>query len=874
MGMALCGAVRVLRPKRPGLFLLRQLARALFTRGASRAERLPGAARAPPAEASGPRSKVKGWASGGDRFSAASLLICSTALVLRRVAPKLLHTLKCVQASLPVAVGYARTRARVRGAPAGGAGEGERLWRAQHRRAASRLCHLLTDFHEPPLLGSWPRKLQSLTVFVTAAGQDALLSPFAPRHAPSREAVAVSLPPVSISASFPGAHLLLPGGAPHDQPGPEASEPAAPARHVAPSCEGLPEWLSQTTQQGGPNRGQPRFPGLVQSSPPPIRGGGLGDEQSSSAGQLTAASHTGVGLPESASDSSLDALYPSDFPTSSSSSSSSRASHPGGEQDVPESPISGGPREGLPLEGSPCPTASGGPGAPPRRGDGRTGYQEDEGATQELELFRQEGSYDAAGGIYEGGGLGAALAGPLAASPYWLQLYERALLALRALWLLVIFGPLIVWGPLAYWVSRHVDAARGAALRAALWWCLRFCLEQCGAAFIKWGQWSSSREDLFPEELCLCLERLNDRAPAHGFGETKRAILESFGRPYDELFDDFEPAPWASGSIAQIHRARLRGSGSGGDEPPLVAVKVRHPRVATQIHQDFQIMGALAAWLQRLPALKWLQLEQTVAQFSHTMSAQADLRVEARNLARFQKNFSGLEGSVVFPSLYPDLVTEGVIVESFERGGALHEFLHSRTTLNTQIAAVGVDTYLKMLLVDNFVHTDLHPGNILARMAEGEHGELTERLQLVVLDFGLAEELAPLVRFHFISFILMIGAGDGERAAHHLLHFSNRQRQRCVTPGGLIADMRALFGKNCNLKDRPIDLNAVLKDVLRLCHKHEVTVDSAYASLVIAVCIIVGFAQTLDPNLSILDAAVPCLFMYNLTGQVMGRIYG
>lgn len=35
----------------------------------------------------------------------------------------------------------------------------------------------------------------------------------------------------------------------------------------------------------------------------------------------------------------------------------------------------------------------------------------------------------------------------------------------------------------------------------------------------------------------------------------------------------------------------------------------------------------------------------------------------------------------------------------------------------TQIAAVGVDTYLKMILTDNFVHTDLHPGNILARMA-------------------------------------------------------------------------------------------------------------------------------------------------------------
>lgn len=35
-----------------------------------------------------------------------------------------------------------------------------------------------------------------------------------------------------------------------------------------------------------------------------------------------------------------------------------------------------------------------------------------------------------------------------------------------------------------------------------------------------------------------------------------------------------------------------------------------------------------------------------------------------------------------------------------------------------QIAAVGVDTYLKMLLQDNFVHLDLHPGNIMARLAD------------------------------------------------------------------------------------------------------------------------------------------------------------
>lgn len=67
---------------------------------------------------------------------------------------------------------------------------------------------------------------------------------------------------------------------------------------------------------------------------------------------------------------------------------------------------------------------------------------------------------------------------------------------------------------------------------------------------------------------------------------------------------------------------------------------------------------------------------------------------------------------------------------------------------------------------------------------------------------------------------------------------------------------------------------ALVLQVLRLCWVHRVTVDSAYASLLVAVCVLVGFAKSLDPDLSILDAAVPCLFVYNLTGQVMGRIYG
>jgi len=61
------------------------------------------------------------------------------------------------------------------------------------------------------------------------------------------------------------------------------------------------------------------------------------------------------------------------------------------------------------------------------------------------------------------------------------------------------------------------------------------------------------------------------------------------------------------------------------------------------------------------------------------------------------------------------LATEGVLCETFERGEALSLAIRRGCEDNAATCALGVDTYLKMLLRDNFMHSDLHPGNILYR---------------------------------------------------------------------------------------------------------------------------------------------------------------
>lgn len=192
------------------------------------------------------------------------------------------------------------------------------------------------------------------------------------------------------------------------------------------------------------------------------------------------------------------------------------------------------------------------------------------------------------------------------------------------------------------------------------------------------------------------------------------------------------------------------------------------------------------------------------------------------------------------------LVSESVYAMEWVDGAGVAAYMRQPSAINTEIVALGVDTYVKMLLADNFVHTDLHPGNImvsrlpaletagLARPGDGAragscaasgHGGAgavvpaaaaaaaagpRERARLVLLDFGLAEELTPEVRRRFVSFLNQIAAGDGAAAARHLLRWA--AAQGCPDAGAFGKAMAALFERHADVRSKGgIDLDAVLQ---------------------------------------------------------------
>ena len=154
----------------------------------------------------------------------------------------------------------------------------------------------------------------------------------------------------------------------------------------------------------------------------------------------------------------------------------------------------------------------------------------------------------------------------------------------RGVYLCMLMTPVVLLAPGAA-VSATVQ--QQAFLPA-----VRFALGR-SAALIKWGQWAATRPDLVPASLCDVLSQLHAHAPAHAASFSRAEVEAAVGAPLESYFESFDALPLASGSIGQVHLARLNGTS--------VAVKVRHPKVAAEIEADFLLLELLATIIDQLP---------------------------------------------------------------------------------------------------------------------------------------------------------------------------------------------------------------------------------------------------------------------------------
>ena len=287
---------------------------------------------------------------------------------------------------------------------------------------------------------------------------------------------------------------------------------------------------------------------------------------------------------------------------------------------------------------------------------------------------------------------------------------------------------------------------------------LRRFLERLGPVAIKFGQLLSTRRDLMPDEMADELAKLQAQVAPFASALAVARIEKSLGKPIVELFEEFEEAPVASASVAQVHRARLQ---SGAE----VAVKVVRPGIKERISEQIALMRRVAQMLERHSSdAKRLHLMRVVDDYEATILAELDMQQEAANTVKLRHNFAA-SPLLYVPRVYREFSGRDVLTLEFVKGVPISEVeqLKALGTDMKKLAERGVETFFTQVFVHNFFHADMHPGNILIDVANPAEP------RYIALDCAIIGQLGETDRAYLAKNLMAFFRRDYKEVARLLL---------------------------------------------------------------------------------------------------------
>jgi predicted unusual protein kinase regulating ubiquinone biosynthesis (AarF/ABC1/UbiB family) len=266
-----------------------------------------------------------------------------------------------------------------------------------------------------------------------------------------------------------------------------------------------------------------------------------------------------------------------------------------------------------------------------------------------------------------------------------------------------------------------------------------------GPTFIKLAQIFSARADILPEPYLTEVGRLQDAVPPVPVEAIEEILEAELGMPVAQAFELFDREPIASASLGQVHRAR-----AGGEE---VAVKVLRPGVEELIAVDLDISFRILFFLNVLfPNHHIRALTSVFREFERRIHEEIDLNQEAANTEQFRRLFAD-DTRVRAPRVVAEFTRRRVLVTEFIRGrkvDRLQEAFAAGTLSFPTLMERLVETYIRMMLVDGYLHADPHPGNILVE----EDGTV------VFLDFGMVVHVERSTRDRLMQIALAAARED------------------------------------------------------------------------------------------------------------------
>lgn len=261
---------------------------------------------------------------------------------------------------------------------------------------------------------------------------------------------------------------------------------------------------------------------------------------------------------------------------------------------------------------------------------------------------------------------------------------------------------------------------------------LKNTLEKAGGIFVKFGQFLSTRSDLFPESFRAELSSLQEKVSFVPVSEIKEIIQTQLNQSLEDTFEYFDEEPLAAASIAQVHKARLHT----GEE---VVVKVLRPNLKKKLTVDINILINFSNLLaKRTEWARRVGIVSLTEGFIQNLYEEVDFSVELNNMQQMKRK---ADAKMYIPKAFEKHSTSEMLVMEFLDGVSINKM--NKVIKNDQKKREIINNIFQEMLSEIFehglFHGDPHPGNIF----------ILKNGQPAFIDFGSVGRLSKIQKDGF-----------------------------------------------------------------------------------------------------------------------------
>ena len=371
---------------------------------------------------------------------------------------------------------------------------------------------------------------------------------------------------------------------------------------------------------------------------------------------------------------------------------------------------------------------------------------------------------------------------------------------------------------------------------------LRNVMEELGPTFVKMGQVLSTRADLVPEDWIQEFKQLQNNVPGVDYAVIQKALEKEFPGRLRRLFRSIQKKPLAAGSMAQVHRARLR-------DGTRIVLKVLRPGIRALTAIDMEILASLAEFVEDHFNNLGYSPTEAVSEFAKELKREVDMMYEGRSTERLGALFDG-DPDVVFPKVYWQATTHDVLAMDEIEGLVLSNVTATNPPAEDRRALVehGARAVFMQCLDYGFFHADPHPGNLIA-MPGG---------RIAFIDCGMTGQVDARTARQLADLVSGVVSGDLDRVIAVAGAIADVGQEK-LEDRALRADVNAIVSEFQGTPLERLDLGRVLQSFFGTLRDHRVRCPADIILLIKALTTIESVGRELDPSFDMVGFVKPYL---------------